>query len=316
MTSWPILESLPSGYGVIEGSVGVLAVLESLRSDVLGAGFGPDGGESLEASDLSGRTRLLQFPLADGSRAVVRRFTHGGLLRVATGERYGDPQRPFKELILSARLRSEGLPTPEVLAARAIRMHPFGWQLALITRRVEGVKDLAVLMEARRAGQGQLAGWRRSVDAVGELIGRLHCSGFVHADLHPRNLLLSVEALEGADPAAQVIDLDRSRFVPGLASRTRRRNLLRFARAVRRREDRGAPFLTRGDSLRFLRAYGAGLRSTGNPAPTWREDWRRIRAYGGAAGWLHGLGWTLEKVLGRGPEARDGEAQVSRKNRG
>ncbi len=313
MTSWPILESLPSGYGVVEGGVGLLAVLESLRSEVLGAGFGPDGGESLEASDLSGRTRLLQFPLSDGSRAVVRRFTHGGLLRVATGERYGDPQRPFKELVLSARLKSEGIPTPEVLAARAIRMRPFGWQLSLITRRVEGVKDLAVLMEARRAGKGQLASWRRSIEAVGELIGRLHCAGFVHADLHPRNLLLSAQSLEGADPAVQALDLDRSRFVTGLSSRTRRRNLLRFARAVQKREERGVPFLTRGDSLRFLRAYGIGLRSSGDPAPTWREDWRRIRAYGGAAGWLHGVGWTLERVLGRGPEARDGEAGISQK---
>lgn len=313
MTSWPVLQNLPAGIEVLEGSVGVLAVAEHARGDILAAGFGPDGGERLEASGLSGRTRMDEILLFDGSRAVVRRFTHGGLVRVVTGERYANPERPFQELVLSERLRSEGIETPEVLAARATRLKPFGWHLALVTRRVEGVEDLGVVLERRRAGEGRLDGWRATLLAVGDCIGRLHAIGFLHADLHPRNLLLPRTALSepsAGAPLVRVIDLDRSRFSSPLADRARRRNLSRLARAVSKREERGVPFLTRGDHLRFLRGYYEGFGRARGPREAWREDWRRVRSYGGSTGWLHSMGWRLERLLGRGPEARDGDALV------
>lgn len=309
MSGWDLLDRLPAEFETLEGSLGRLAVRSSVRRELLAAGFGPDAGEQLAASDLSGRTRLDELPLEDGSRAVVRRFTHGGLLRVVTGERYADPRRPFEELLLSERLRSLEIPVAEVLAARAVRARPFGWRLALVTRRLERRADLAVLFEARRAREGTRAGWAELVYETGRIVGRFHAVGFLHADLHPRNLLFDAEALEGAAPDPVGIDLDRSRFLTSLRPSVRRRNLARFWRAVAKREQRGAPFLTRSDVLRFFRGYDQGLgRASGLGA--WKQDWRRVRSYVGAVGWIHTLGWRLERLLGRGPEARDGAAVV------
>ena len=321
MATWPILATLPPDVQVLEGTVGVLAVRASCRADVLAAGFGPDGGERLEGSDLSGRTRLDQLPLTDGRRGVVRRFTHGGLVRVVTGERYANPERPFHELCLSTRLREAGIATPEVLAARAVRAKPFGWNLALVSVRVENVSDWAVHMESWRVGEGDLVAWRAAVAAVGETIGRLHSLGFEHADLHPRNLLLDVDVLHlgpldadgGGPPVVHVIDLDRSRFHARMGDRQRRRNLARFWRAVRKREDRGAAFLTRADVLRFLRGYERGLAFQEGrliAPPDWRAEWRGVRRQAGLTGWIHGLGWKVGRLFGRGPEARDGAAVV------
>ena len=310
MISWPPLKELPAGYELLEGTIGVLAVAQAVRGELLAAGFGPDGGEVLEASDLSGRTRLDRLPLANGGQAVVRRFTHGGLARVVTGERYADPQRPFWELVLASRLAAAGVDTVEVLAARAIRRKPFGWQLAVVTRRLEHVVDLAVLLEAWRAGAGTPATRRAVVRAVGRAIGRLHAVGFVHADLHPRNLLLAEDALETGATRVHVIDLDRSRFVPDLPDRTRRRNLARFVRAVEKREQRGASFLTRGDALRFLLAYGDELGGWGTDREAWKTEWRCLRSIGGSTRWVHALGWGLERMLGKGPAGRDGDAWV------
>ena len=75
---------------------------------------------------------------AGGERWIVRRFHHGGIVRLLGERWFPDPARPFRELVLAHALRAAGLPTPRVVAARCFRSAPFGWRLALISTRIEG----------------------------------------------------------------------------------------------------------------------------------------------------------------------------------
>ena len=182
-----------------------------------------------------------------------------------------------------------------------------------MTERLEDVLDVAEVLEhMRHAEPGSLLRRPRVrssfLGAVGELVGRLHGVRFRHADLTPRNVLVHADVLAGAEPRLWIIDLDQCAFdLAGDAGR--RDNLRRLLRAVRRREERGAPFLARPDYLRFLRGYrrGAGL-----PHEAWKADWRAILAQDRTTGLLHRLGWWVESLFGGGAETRDGRAVVRR----
>jgi len=295
----PTLASLPEGTVVVRGRRGWLACEAGARARLLEAGFGPEGGEALPASDLAGRRPLGAIQAGD-ERWIVRRFHHGGLLRWLGERLFLTPARPFHELRLASALQARGLPTPRVVAARALRGAPFGWRLALVSVRVEGARDGAEILERLRQGALGAAERRRFLEAAGALVGRLHAAGFLHADLHPRNLL--------AGPGLErlwVLDLDRGRFAPEMGERERRDNLRRLYRAVRRREARGRRFLARTDYLRFLRSYA---RARGAEPREVRADWRAILVRDRRRAPLHRLGWWLEGLLGSGPEVRDGQA--------
>ncbi|MSR63764.1 MAG: hypothetical protein EXS08_15160 [Planctomycetes bacterium] len=293
-----VLASLPEGYELVRGRRGWLAVERASRPALEAAPFGPDGGEALLRSDLAGRRPLAAIQ-APGERWIVRRFHHGGLFR-ALGERcFLTPARPFQELGLAAALRALGFATPRVVAARAVRDGLLGWRLALVSARVEGVHDGAAVLERLRAGELSIAQRKRFVETMGELVGRLHAARFLHADLHPRNVLF------GADLAqAWILDLDRGRFVAELSALQRRDNLRRLFRAVRRRETRARAFLRRSDYRCFLAAYARTRGACGD----WREDWRAIVRRDRLAAPLHRLGWGLEALFRSGPEVRDGAA--------
>jgi len=293
------LASPPDGYEVVRGRRGVLVVERARRERLERAGFGPDGGEALAASDLSGRSPLGAID-AGPERWIVRHHHHGGALRILGERLYLDPARPFHELDLSERLRLSGIATPRVVAARAVRDRPFGWRLALVTVRVEGASEVAVELERVRRGELGARARARLFRLVGAHVGTLHRAGFAHADLTPRNVLLTREP-----DLAWILDLDRGRL-GGLDDGARRDNLWRLYRSVRRREARGRSFLTRADYRRFLAGYGEAL----GRAASWRADWGAIVARERWRGPLHRLGWFVEEHLGSGPEARDGGAVV------
>jgi 3-deoxy-D-manno-octulosonic acid kinase len=286
-----VLATLPAGYLVRRDARGVLAIAADAEAEFARQGFSLAGDERLPASGLAGREALGELLLGAG-RCVVRRFQHGGLRRAFLREHFFEPARPFHELVLAERLRAAGFATPRVLAARALRSG-FAWRLALVSARAAG-EDAGKLLERWRRGELARGSGRALCAAVGALVGRLHGAGFLHADLHPRNLLVA------PDGSLALLDLDKSRFQAALSPALRRTNLRRLYRSVRRRERRGEHFLARGDYLAFLRAY-AGACGT-----DWRADWRAIeRADRLHAPW-HRLGWGLERVFGDGPERREG----------
>jgi tRNA A-37 threonylcarbamoyl transferase component Bud32 len=289
---------LPSRCEVVVGRRGILAFRGEAAEALAAAGFGPDGGEVLETSDLHGRRSLETFS-HEGERFVVRRFRHGGLLRFLTGDRFGDRERPFRELVHSDFLAARGIGTPRVVAARALRAGWWGWRLALVSRRVEGAVDLAEVLSGLAGRASSPSERRRLATALGELVGRLHAVAFLHADLHPKNVLVE-ETSEG--PRLLILDLDRSRQGDSLDEEERRDNLRRLFRSVRRRQAGTRYPLNRGDFRRFLASY---LPAAGREGASWREDWEAIRRKDERRSLWHRGGWLLEWRLGspgrRGP---------------
>ena len=293
MSDLPVLADLPPSYVVRSSEAGVCALHPSLAAALLEVGYGPETEGPLHETDLVGRRRLLELRLA-GERLVVRRFTHGGLLRWLTGTRFLDAERPFREILLSERLRAQGLPTPEVVAARARRRVAAGWTLEVVTRRVEGSIDLgrALVEEAALLQPPRIT---RVLAAAGALVRRMHAAGFFHADLTPRNLLVERAALrsDGGDVRLWILDLDRSEFRAELGPVERRRNLRRLFRHMARLCSEGHLRLSRGDFMRFARGYEPDRAAR-------KELWRRVQRDHARRRAVHAPGWVLERRFGAG----------------
>lgn len=310
MSSLAVLEDLPSGYFVEETPRGILAVHADSARALHEAGYGPDQDGDLVVSELAGRRPLYQFGPTAPSAAksfLVRRFSHGGLLRWLTGNRFLSADRPFRELILSDALLRAGIQTPRVVAARAFRDRG-GWQLDVMTCRVEESIDLGWVLGAMRRGEIPVPARNRIMEGVGSLVRELHLHGCPHADLQPGNILVNLSALENEMPSYWIIDLDRTSRRPELSEAERQSNLARLYRHVARRDEQHGPSLSRGDAARFFRGYDPDGES-------WRNDWRAVRErYVAGLSW-HRMGWLLEKVFGgRRPDPRStglGDAPLS-----
>lgn len=292
------LPELPSGFELVQGQRGIIGCRAADRDGLLASGFLPDGtraSEVLPEAEESGREplRLLQV---NGTTCLARRFTHGGLARAVTGARFQDPARPFHELLLSEQLRSHGIRTPRVVAARSVRVRPLGYELTVVTERLDGVQDLGWLLGEVRRGAAPPRRLQRGLVAAGALIRSLHGVGFVHADLQPANLMVDRE-----DPGAPAtaIDLDRSRFAAQgpLPLALAQKNLGRLWRHVARREREHGAVLSRSDRVRFLLSYGVAREELGSFAAA-------VEAAAESKGLGHRLGWWLEKRFGRGVDRR------------
>ncbi len=148
-----------------------------------------------------------------GSRAAVgKRLLHGGVLAGVTRGFFLGAGRVEEVVTISARLRSAGVPTPEVIAAGwRPAAGPFG-ALALVTAAIEGGRNLLQLLPATRAGSLQR---RLLLRAAGQTVARLEAAGFAHADLNLANL---VATLEGEGARVAVVDLEGGRFVEAAGS--------------------------------------------------------------------------------------------------
>lgn len=291
MHSLPILADLPPGYFVEESPRGILALHVDVAQGFHRVGFGPDTEGPVEVSDLAGRRPLDQFEV-DGERFLIRRFSHGGLLRWATGERYFDAERPFRELRLAHGLRAVGIHTPQVVAARA-RMHRGGgWRLDLVSRRLEGSVDLGHVLERIRRGDLPRERLRTLLPSLGKCVRRMHRHGVVHGDLTPRNMLVLEKELDRERPDIWVLDLDGTEVCEVLGEGRRLGNLRRLYRHMVRASIGGKELLTRSDYLRFLRAYEP-------ERSRWKDDWRAIFRAHERKRAFHKLGWLLERRVGR-----------------
>jgi hypothetical protein len=287
----PFEREPPAGFEVQCSPGGCIAIHGAASAELRARGFGLDGDGDAAPSDLAGRAPLLELRCG-GTRLLLRRYTHGGLLRWLTGSRFGDPRRPFRELALAEDLRARGILTPRVIAARARRAGGFGWRLDLISERVEGAVDLTrALFDA-----GTAARRRPLLEAAGRTVGELHRHGVLHADLTPRNLLVQRTLARGEPARLWVIDLDRTRRRASLTRGEREDNLRRLFRHVERMRLEHGLRLGRAELARFLRAWAAAC---GEP---WKPAWRAIhRKHRRTARW-HGLGWLLEHL---GSQRRD-----------
>jgi tRNA A-37 threonylcarbamoyl transferase component Bud32 len=230
---------------------GWLALERSAAAALERVGFGLSSDGAARASQQVGRAALLELEFEEEGRvrtALVRHHRRGGLPARLGMTGFGDPDRPFAELRVSERLRALGLATPRVLAARARRLANGRFELALVTERVTGAVDVAAALAERR-GRAR----HRLVRATAQFVRALFDAGLMHADLHPKNLLVG-----GAADAPQVwvVDLDRAKFAHDapLDAARRRAQLARLLRWCLRRAD--SLHYTRTDGRRFLRALG------------------------------------------------------------
>ena len=290
MTDWSELEGLPRDVITQRTARSVYAVRGDLAAGFSAAGYSANSFSALPASDLAGRKPLGELRLGV-ERFVVRKFSHGGLLRWITGHLYLNPLRPFREFSLARRLGELQVNVPEVVAARARSSFGATWELELVSRRIEDSFDLGTLL--LRGARGVLAPQveRNCARSLGRLVRRLHELEFVHADLTPRNVLVEARSLEQAAPALWIVDLDGSRFVPGLSEQEREANLARLWRHVARMQRSGlAPRATRL-CVCFLEGYEARRVQR-------HELYRAVgRLHRRSSAW-HALAETLERSVG------------------
>jgi len=289
----PLRTEVPTGYEVVEGKWGRLVRLESEKAFLSAGGFGADGGECLEASTLGGRAPLKLLSGTNGT-FLVKALEHGGLLRGLTGARFSDPERPIRELVLSAELRSAGIQTPEVIAARVRPAPVAGYLLDLVVRRVPASVDGRGVFHRLRARQLDAAARRALLTAVGDLVGRCHAAGLMHADLHPGNLLMEEEGLAQGKPSPWIIDLDRASKAE-MTARQRTTQLARLERWIQKDARSSGACLGGMDRARFLRAYHRALDLARDER---RSEARAITAALSRGRAAHTLGGWVESAYG------------------
>lgn len=217
--------------------------------------------------------------LTSGSVVVRTEFElPGGRVEIAY-KRYR-PKSPWKRLLAWVRpsrateswvrghaLLARGIATPRPLLA----CQPRPWRRSgasyLATEWVDGAQNLHLYAWGLQSLDERQR--RRRVRAaalsLGRLIGRLHDWRISHHDLKGCNVLL---ADRGDDVAAYVIDLDGVRWHRSLPRRVAEANLARLEASAQ-----AHPWLTRGDRLRFLRAY---LANADCHVRDWKGWWRAV----------------------------------------
>jgi 3-deoxy-D-manno-octulosonic acid kinase len=245
---------LPPGYTrlELEDQGAVLVVRDGLADALVAAGVQDPERLVREApSDLRGRSALARIDLGSEGRAIVRALQRGGLLGKWVRKLSLDPRRAEAELRVSAQAAARGARVLEVLAA-VTRKAPGGYHHGLVTREVEGARDLLAVL---RSTPGRRDRWR-TLEAAGEAVRLLHEAGVDHVDLNVKNILLrpSGEAL--------VIDLDKCRLGPGPAPwSVRRANLLRLLRSWVKLGCGEPQSVDPRDPLALARGYAGGDRA-------------------------------------------------------
>lgn len=194
------------------------------------------------AEGAAGRARTALVSI--GAEQLVLRGVHrGGLLAPLLGDALFAPDRPLREIAVTAALRSAGAPVPRPAFGGAFRSQSawsqsawsrgawraFVWNGAVATWLEAETRDAEAWL---RAGPSR-ASLARAFESAGASVRRFHDAGGSHPDLHVKNLLVR----EAADRCEiVVIDLDRARIVPGLAARERMAQLMRLYRSLLKRD--------------------------------------------------------------------------------
>jgi 3-deoxy-D-manno-octulosonic acid kinase len=184
----------------------------------------------------------------DGGEALVRRYRHGGALRALTGDYFlTRPPRPFRELALTEAARRRGVPTVEVLAAIVESVAGPLYRGWLVTRRLEGARDLWEAAQAA-ASDAKRADW----EAAARAVRAMHRCGIDHRDLNLKNILVRSE---DGKARGYIIDFDKSRLYAGEVPPPRAKNNLdRLERSINKL-DRVRRHVFAADWELFLRVY-------------------------------------------------------------
>lgn len=200
---------------------GAIVFDATVSADVGHDWFSQDYWQSRDALHLQaggrGGVAVIDTPVGE---CILRHYHRGGLIASVMADRYlwtgAQRTRSFAEFRLLGDMVRQGLPVPQVVAARYCRRGLF-YTADLIMRRIQNALTLAECLAVGKL-DATLA------EAVGTLLARFHRAGIWHADLNAHNILVTPDQL-------YVIDFDRGRQrPPALAWRTA--NLQRLHRSL------------------------------------------------------------------------------------
>jgi tRNA A-37 threonylcarbamoyl transferase component Bud32 len=233
---------------------------------------------------LKGRMPHPSISIRNGERMVLRQYSHGGLLRDMTRSLFLFGSRSFRELALTEKIRSCGIPTIQPIAAiHQSILWPL-YHAYLLSLEIPHSKDLIQYFQeiGSHPSRDNLFLKRKTIRSVGLLLRTFHQSGFFHGDLQLKNILVAGDQLF-------LIDFDRSYQKTMLSIRERMKNLLRLNRSVEKWKRVGLP-ITRTDRWRFFLAYA------GEDEPIQKVMKKAMRTYS-VRHLFYRLGWILEKIV-------------------
>ena len=282
---------IPASFSLIEKRRVFLLLKEEYKNLLLAKGIDDLKTflkkNSQRAHYLKGRTLHPSIPFEDGKRMVLRKYSHGGLLRAITGNLFFFffGARSFRELALTEEIRSCGIPTiPTIGAIHHWIFFPF-YQAYFLSLELPRAMDLIQYFNEIEAppSRENISSKRKMIRSLGFLIRQFHQAGFFHGDLQLKNILVAGDQL-------LLIDFDRSYRKSTLSVKERLRNLLRLNRSVEKWRRFGLP-ITRTDRLRFFLAYaGNDIKIREAMEKTFRTYSLRFLFYR--------FGWKVEKILG------------------
>jgi tRNA A-37 threonylcarbamoyl transferase component Bud32 len=212
---------------------------------------------------------------AEGQKLVARKYIHGGLFRILTGDLFLKRRRATAEADIMNYLGNAGFPVVKPFSVVTER-RSFAWRLHLVTILEEGAVDLLrqfpSLSQRRRL---------RIVTQLAESLWRLQQAGVYHPDLHLRNVLVATDG--------RLVFLDFDRALRKTIGRKEMKSMfLRLGRFVDKMERQGRFSVSVLEKALFLRSYArlSGEDLTHELA----ESARR-------ASFRHRIGWFIESLL-------------------
>jgi 3-deoxy-D-manno-octulosonic acid kinase len=284
---------IPGSYFQIKKGKVVLVLKEEYRDDLLVQGI-EDIGAFLQKHRETSKYLLGRIPhpsvsLKGDKRMVIRKYSHGGLFRIFTRDLFLFGSRSIRELALTERILSCGIPTIQPVGAIHRSVLLVLYKGYLLSLEIPGAKDLIQYFQevGPHPSRERLLQKRRTIRSAGLLVYQFHEAGFFHGDLQLKNILVSGEQLF-------LIDFDRSYQRDALTADEKKKNLLRLNRSVEKWKRLGLP-ITRTDRFRFLQAYAVMDEEMGKTMT------KAFRTYS-LRYLFYRWSWGLQRVLGfQGP---------------
>ncbi len=175
----------------------------------------------------SGRARTALLRVGD-AQLVLRGVRRGGLLGPWLGGALPTPDRPLREVAVTAALHRAGAPVPRPAFGGGYRSG-VAWNGAVATWYEADTCDAEAWLQSGPTHQNL----SRALASAGVAVRRFHDAGGSHPDLHAKNLLVR-DLTERCEII--VIDLDRAQLVPDLPARARMAQVMRLYRSLLKRD--------------------------------------------------------------------------------
>lgn len=299
-----IIENLPEGFECRRVGGKLCVFKKGWEEEIWGLaekGIPEEGGANQEIKYLRGRGRPAVVPFERGE-LVVRHYYHGGIFRGLTRDLFLGLARPMGELRILAEAGRAGIAVPEAAGLIADPVGAGFFRADLITVYIPDSLDLLTYYRQWPPDTSlrPIREKREIIAEAGRLIGALHRSGFVHADLQLKNIMIRMNP---AGPRVFILDFDKAgRFDPPREMKAQR-NLLRLYRSFRKMY-LSHPRVSAYDPLRFLRGYAP------NDRMFRRSVIREVRRRRGRD-YFHLIKWNLSLRLRGTPYARPCSKRIS-----